>query len=365
MRIALAAIMAMLAAAPAAAADGFHREDLRIAMAAAGPRGLEAMMIRPSGTKRYPLALLSHGAPRDTSAREGMAPNGLYAQATEFARRGFAAVVVMRRGYGDSDGRYAESNGPCDRRNYLASASASAADLRAAVDALGRRADVTTQGMIAAGISAGGFASLALSADPPPGLAAVINFAGGRGSRGDDDVCDEDALVRAFATLGKTSRIPTLWVYAGNDKFFGPQLARRMHAGFTAAGGRAQLIEAPAFGRDGHSLFSAGGASIWTPMVDGFLREMNLGTRDLIAAPAAAALPPPRQLGERGRAGFAAYLASGPHKAFAVSPSGHYAFRAGLRTPARAEEAALAECAKHAPDCALYATGDELAGQGR
>ncbi|MDO9296957.1 S9 family peptidase [Bradyrhizobium sp.] len=364
MRLALAALMALLAAAPATAADPFHREDLRIAMAAAGPRGLEAMLIRPSGTRRYPLALLSHGTPREAAAREGMTPNGLYVQAIEFARRGFAAVVVMRRGYGDSGGGYAESNGPCDRRNYLASANASAADLRAAVDAMSRRTDVTTQGMIAAGVSAGGFASIALSADPPPGLAAVISFAGGRGSRADDDVCDEDALVRAFASLGKTSRIPSLWVYAGNDKYFGPDLARRMHVAFTTAGGRARFIDAPAFGRDGHGLFSAMGVSVWTPMVDGFLREMNLGTRDLIAAPATAAVPPPRQFSEKGRAAFTAYLASGAHKAFAVSPKGQYAFRSGLRTPGLAEAAALAECAKHAPDCALYATGDELAGQG-
>ena len=79
-----------------------------------------------------------------------MTPNGLYAQAVEFARRGFAAVVVMRRGYGNSGGSYAENSGPCDRRNYLLAANASAADLRAAVDAMSRRADVTTQGMIAA-----------------------------------------------------------------------------------------------------------------------------------------------------------------------------------------------------------------------
>lgn len=364
MRIALTALMALLTAAPAALADQFHREDLRIPMAAAGPRGLEAMLIRPAGTRRYPLALLSHGAPRDAAAREGMTPNGLYVQALEFARRGFAAVVVMRRGYGNSDGDYAENSGPCARRNYMIAANSSAADLRAALDAINRRADVTTQGMIAVGVSAGGFAGIALSADPPPGLVAVINFAGGRGSRADDDVCDEDALVGAFATMGRTSRIPMLWVYAGNDKFFGPQLAHRMHAAFTAAGGRARFIDAPAFGRDGHLLFSASGASIWTPMVDAFLREMNLGTRDLIALPAIAVLPPPRQLGERGRTAFAAYLASGPHKAFAVSPKGSYAYRSGLRTPAQAGAAALAECAEHAPDCALYATGDELAGQG-
>ncbi len=261
MRIALAALVALVTAAPAAAADPFHREELRIPMAAAGPRGLEAVLIRPAGTQRYPLALISHGAPRDHAARKGMTANSSYARAVEFARRGFASLVVMRRGYGNSDGDYAENSGPCGRRDYMIAAKASATDLRAAIDAMNRRADITTQGMIAVGISAGGFASIALSADPPPGLAAVINFAGGRGSRADNDVCDEETLVRAFGIMGKTSRIPMLWVYAANDKFFGPELARRMHAAFTAAGGRAQFIEAPAFGRDGHGLFSASGAS--------------------------------------------------------------------------------------------------------
>ena len=168
---------------------------------------------------------------------------------------------------------------PAIAATICVAANASAADLRAAVDAMSRRADVTTQGMIAVGVSAGGFASIALSADPPPGLAAVINFAGGRGSRADNDVCDEDALVRAFATIGKTSRIPMLWVYASNDKFFGPELVRRMHAAFTAAGGRAQFVDAPAIRRDGQRCFPHGSLGLdadgrWIPA-----RE-NLGTRD-------------------------------------------------------------------------------------
>ena len=346
-----------------AAADEFYREDLRIPMAAAGPRGLEAMLVRPSGTRRYPLALISHGTPRDDSARASMTPAGFYRQAIEFARRGFAALVVMRRGYGASDGRYVENSGACAYRNYLVTAKTSAADLRAAIDAMDNRTDVTTQGMIAVGISAGGFASVALSADPPPGLAAVVSFAGGRGSRGDNDVCDEPSLVRAFAELGKTSRTPMLWIYAKNDLFFGPDLAHRMYSAFTASGGRAAFIDAPAFGRDGHSLFT-GGVTIWTPMVDAFLRKQNLGTRDLLAAPKPAALPQPPRLNDTGRAGFEAYLAAGAHKAFAVSPTGAFGYRTGRRTAAEAQEEAQAECTKHSPDCAVYAVDDGLAGAG-
>lgn len=362
MRAALLALLLVAATMQHAAADGFHREDLRITMAAAAPAGLEAMLLRPSGSGRYPLALISHGAPRDPASRTTMSPYRMYRQAIEFARRGFAALVVMRRGYGVSGGRYAESNGPCDARDYLRSARASAEDLAAAVRAMQNRSDVATDGMIAVGASAGGFASIALAATSPPGLVAAISFAGGRGSRGDDDVCDEAALVRAFAALGRTSRIPMLWIYAENDKFFGPDLARRMHAGFTAAGGRAQLIDAAAFGDDGHTLFSRG-IPLWTPMLDRFLREQNLGTRELAATPVPATLSPPPRLGEKGRSAFADYLAASPHKAFAMSPTGGFAYRSGQRSAATAQEAALAGCAKFAADCAVYAVGDEVVGK--
>lgn len=349
-----------LAAAQPAAAQDYIREELRIPMAAAGPRGLEALLIRPAGSGPYPLALISHGSPREASVRPTMSANGLYRQGIEFARRGFAALVVMRRGYGTSGGTYAENSGPCASRDYLRTARASASDLQAAVQAMKNRSDVTTSGFIAVGISAGGFASLALSADPPPGLAAAINFAGGRGSRADDDVCDEDSLVRTAAALGRTSRIPTLWIYAQNDKFFGPALAHRMHTAFTGAGGRAQFIDAAAFGQDGHSLFSRG-IAIWTPMTDEFLGAQNLGRRDMLPPPTPAALPPPPRLGEKGRAGFADYLSAGQHKAFAVSPRGSWASRSGLRSADEARAKVLEACAKYAPDCIVYAINDALA----
>ena len=152
-----------------------------------------------------------------------------------------------------------------------------------------------------------------------------------------------------------------LWVYAANDKFFGPKLARRLYGAFTDAGGRAQFI-----GCSEHSAPTATpcsrqpARSIWTPMVDGFLREQHLGRRDLLPAPTPAALPPPPQLSEKGRAGFAAYLAAGPHKVFAVSRQGGYAYRTGLRTAAEALSATLEACAKLARDCAPYAIDDGL-----
>ena len=349
----------VVAGAPARAAD-FYTEDLRIPMAEAGPQGLEAFLVRPAGTKRYPLALLSHGSPRSFDDRAAMSAHKYYGIALEYARRGFAALIVMRRGYGTSPGGRVDSVGGCANAAYMPAAAIAVADLRAAIDAMGRRTDVTTSGMIAAGHSAGGLATVALTAQAPPGLVAAVSFAGGRGSRDDDDVCNEGGLVQAFATFGKTSRVPMLWVYATNDLFFGPDLARRLYDGFRGNGGNVKFVAAAPYGDDGHYLYSVVGRPQWTPYVDAFLRERGLG-HDVLSPPDP--LPPPSQLNEAARAEFARYLASTVlHKAFAVSPKGGYGWRSGRATADDAQRDSLAACMKWSPTCTLYAVDDRLAG---
>lgn len=75
--IACPAVGLTLAGAPARAAQ-FYTEDLRIPMAEAGPQGLEAFLVRPAGTKHYPLVLLSHGSPRSFDDRATMSAHKYY-----------------------------------------------------------------------------------------------------------------------------------------------------------------------------------------------------------------------------------------------------------------------------------------------
>jgi hypothetical protein len=106
------------AGSPAAYASGLISEDLRIPMAEAGPRGLEAFLMRPADPGKYPLALISHGSPRKSDDRPDMTARKYEPIAAEFARRGFAALVVLRRGYGTSPGGLVDSYGSCSRPNY-------------------------------------------------------------------------------------------------------------------------------------------------------------------------------------------------------------------------------------------------------
>lgn len=363
---ALLAVLALLAATPPARAAGLVEEPLRLAVTLPGPpvgvpASLEALMVRPDGPGPFPLALIAHGAPRQAEERLERTPNGMVPQAREFARRGWAALIVMRRGYGQSDGPYAESTGTCRNPDYLSSGRRSADDLRAAITAAARLPYVDARTVISVGVSAGGLATVALTADPPPGLVAAISFAGGRGSPRDHEVCTEDRLVDAFATFGRRSRVPMLWVYADNDHYFGPDLARRFAAAFTGAGGQATLVMTPPFGEDGHSLFSGKGAPVWTPLVDRFLAQQGLAQRATpVAVPKLAVRPPP-SLSEKGREAFAKYLEAPGHKAFAVSPKGGFGWRTGRRSETEAADEALAYCEQaNGRTCRLHMLDDRV-----
>lgn len=353
----------MLLTAQAAAADTYSREELRIPMPAAGPRGLETLLVRPEVPGKYPLAIISHGAPRKPEDRARMSPWSYYPIALEFARRGWAAAVVMRRGYGGSGEPFAERTGGCDQPDYVYAAQASAQDIKAAITALARRNDIDGTRVLAVGQSAGGLATVALTADPPQGLIGAINFAGGRGSKSDFVVCNEARLVAAFGTFGVKSRTPMLWVYTANDHFFAPVLAARFHAAFTAAGGKAKFVQAPAFGRDGHRLFSQDGIPQWTPYVDAYFVEQKLSQRDQpMALPPLPALVAPAQLSQRGRETFEKYLRGGKHKAFAVSADGHLGWQTGRRSIDEAKAEALKFCVgDKGRDCRVVFIGDEPA----
>ncbi|HYD64671.1 alpha/beta hydrolase family protein [Azospirillum sp.] len=347
----------------AAGAEGIAQQAIRIpaTMTWGGAPvnvSFEAVVVRPDGPGRHPLVILNHGAPRDAAERPGMSPTGMVPQAREFARRGWVAVAFMRRGYGGTGGDYVESSGPCKQPDYVTSGKRGAEDIRAVIAHMVREPYVDGSRVLSVGRSAGGLATVALTADPPPGLVAAISFAGGRGSQREDEVCAEHELVAAFRTFGRTSRVPMLWVYSENDHFFGPRLARQFHEAFTAAGGKAAFIMADAFGTDGHSLFSNAGTPIWSAYVDRFLAERGLAPR---ARPMAQLAPPPG-LSDKARAGFEEYMRASPGKAFATSPDGAWGWRGGRPSVQQAMTDALAACESHAKQaCRLLMIDDARA----
>lgn len=235
---------------------------------------IDVTVFRPTGKGPFPIVVLSHGSPRDAADRRREGRQRLVEQSAPFVAMGYAVLVPTRRGYGESGGSWAEAYGPCAAPDYWSAGLETARDLHAAVDAVRAQPWANASRIVLVGQSAGGFGSLAAAAQRLEGLLAVVNFAGGRGSRGPDDICGESRLVEAVGRYGGAARVPTLWIYSVNDRFFGPEVARRMHRAFTAAGGSAEFVQAPAIGLDGHAYFATAMAD-WAPRVEGFLRRVG------------------------------------------------------------------------------------------
>ena len=318
---------------------------------------LDGLMLRLDDHRPHPLAVLNHGSPRDADDRALVGPAKLQNQMLEFVRRGWTVVSFTRRGYGKSDGGWAETYGPCRNPDYVAAGRAGAADIAGVIADLKTDPRIDKTRITSVGVSAGGLATVALTADPPAGLVAAISFAGGRGSSQSDEVCAEPRLVSAFAGFGRTSRVPMLWVYAANDHFFAPALAQKLLSAFTETGGQATFVAADAFGDEGHFLFSRKGIPVWAPLVDRFLATRGL---TLVASPIDVAGPdiaPPPGLSAGCRETFAKYLVSAPHKAFAAGKTG-CGFATGRADKASAAAAALDYCRKDDDGCSIVNLDD-------
>ena len=330
-------------------AEGIRLDALQIpaeitGVSGRGPLQLEAIVVRPDDGQPHPLAVINHGSPRDAEDRPKMSPYGRWAEAVAFARRGWVAVAFLRRGYGRSQGEWAETYGGCSDPDYAKAGLAGASDIAAVAKFMSSQGYVSKGKWISVGVSAGGFATVALTAMAPQDLAAAIAFAPGRGSSGPDTVCGENRLVAAFAQYGKTSRVPLLWVSAENDHFFGPPLTARLTGAFSNAGGHVTYVKTAAFGDDGHTLFSAGGIPIWSPIVDRYLASNNLVLRDRLIDISTPNVPSPSSLNKRGRDTFKTYLDSGPNKAFVIGGGSHFGWATGRRSVDEAVKDALGFC---------------------
>ena len=247
-----------------------------------GSHRLEALVVRPAKAEGpLPVALITHGKNSKAQENQQLSADLMLPQARDLAMRGWLAVVVMRGGYGHSDGLPGVSRATaymsCENGDLARGFDIEADDLDAALKAIAARPDADGSRAIAIGHSLGGGAVLALAARQPAGLLGVINVSGGAWRSEGDAVCDHDALVTAMATLGKRTRIVTLWMYAQNDSLFPPALVNRMRDAYAKAGGRADLRMFPPVLHDGHNLFADfNGRARWLRALDGFLQAQIL-----------------------------------------------------------------------------------------
>ena len=229
-----------------------------------------------------PVLLLNHGRAVEPEARAALGRVRFSEASHWLAQRGFLVAVPTRIGYGVSGGEDVEASGSCSNRLYPAAFRAAADQSVQLLAELLKRGDVLKDRTVVMGQSFGGATTVALAALNPPGVVAGINFAGGGG--GDpkahpEQPCSPAQLKRLFAGYGQTARMPMLWAYTENDRFFGPKLPREWFDTFREAGGNAEFKQFPPHGDDGHQLF-AKFPQVWQPVVADFLRRQGFDIKD-------------------------------------------------------------------------------------
>ncbi len=236
---------------------------------------MRAHVFRPKGAGPFPLVVINHGSSQNPERRQLAAIPDFALAAHWFVERGFAVVVPQRPGHGETGGPYLEDQGGCEDADFLAAGIRTADSIRAAMRFMLGQPFVQKSGVVVVGQSAGGWGALALARHNPPEVRAVVNVSGGRGGRAynrDNNNCAPARLEATAAEYGRGARVPTLWLYGQGDRFFGPDLARRLAAAFASGGGKAEFHLLPDFGAQGHDLLGSRDAlPVWGPIVARFL----------------------------------------------------------------------------------------------
>ena len=364
--LALAALAAIACAHAAAASPLVEEETLLDVQIEGRSYRLEALIVRRADAKGpLPIALITHGKNFAVDENARKSARDMIGQMHDFAHRGWLAVSVLRRGFGRSDGPETRSGG-CDHQNFRDYFTYNADDLMAALEVVSRRPDADPTRVLAVGVSAGGGSVVALAARQPKGLVGVVNVSGGLHlRRRNGDTCDfADSLTGAFGFFGRQSRVPSLWLYAENDKLFGADLVRRMHAAYVAGGGIAELKIFSQIGDDGHRLWSRfEGRKQWLPELDAFLLANRLPTWDRAALEAKM-----RTVlnVDSSRAAIETYLAAPAPKALAMArTSRKVSWWAGGKDLATMREKSITACEqKNSEPCTVVLENFDLVPEG-
>ena len=275
----LCAVLGVLVLAPAHNASPYVREDIRIPVAD-GHYSLALTILRPRGDGPFGAVVLNHGVGEGARERFLESPTLFIQAASAFVARGYAVIMPLRRGFGETGGAFAEDAGECSSPHYGRGERAAANDVLAAYEFARKLPYVDPDRMILAGQSAGGVASLYAAAQQPEGLIAVLAFAAGRGGNPalhPGMPCAAEALAALFQDLGVSVRVPVLMYYAENDLYFGPAASRSWFQRFQAGGVEAEYVLQPPFGNNGHFVFGdTRGVALWLPTVERFLQRHRI-----------------------------------------------------------------------------------------
>ena len=252
---------------PAKAIDSYGHEFTRDIMV--------TMFYEDSVDGPRPVVIVNHGRAPTAEERKALGRAAYLAISKWLVGQGYFVAVPTRIGYGVTGGPDVEDTRGCANKVYAPGYAASAAQTLQVLEYLRGWKQAATDHVAVMGTSFGGTTAITVAAMNVPGVKAAVNFAGGGGGRprtNPGDPCAPEAMKRLFADYGKTSRIPSLWLYSANDEYFGAKHPRSWFEAFRQAGGVGEFVELPALEGGGHGSFTKNPQS-WQPRVEAFLRK--------------------------------------------------------------------------------------------
>ena len=232
-----------------------NREQQWLVPSLAADRPAHAVLFRPPGDGPFRLAVIAHASTQNALRRAQMPQPEYRALAAFLVARGFAVLVPERLGHGATGGDYLEDQGGCDEAGYARSGRATADQIALALDFLRGRSFIRPDQAVIIGHSAGGWGALALAAEHPKAVSAIIAFAPGRGGHANDEpnqVCEPQTLIAAARSFGHDARIAVTWLVAANDSYFSPELSGQLADAFRGGGGKAEFRVLAPSGSEGH-----------------------------------------------------------------------------------------------------------------
>lgn len=259
--------------------------------ATTGPAAMHTQVFKPPGSGPFKVLLYAHGRPAYASARAQLL-RPIHARHVQYwLAKDYAVVAPIRPGYGATGGPDLESTGvgytstgQCIRSpNPARAAHAAASAQRQALDWVHQQAWARKDHTVLEGHSVGGLSTLALCASNPPGVRGCINFSGGAGAdpqHAPGNLCAPEKITQLMREYGHTTALPSIWLYAPNDLYWGSAPPKQWHAAFHVAATTAKqpastLVTTAPIGSDGHSLQRAGSKQ-WAPPLDAWLRKNGL-----------------------------------------------------------------------------------------
>jgi len=262
---------------------------------------------RPAGEGPFPLVVMNHGrSPGEKRAHQGRFQPEILAR--YLVAKGFVVMAPTRIGYWETYGDFDPENSAC--KNIEPMSIAASQQVLATVEFAKTLPYVDASRWLVAGQSVGGLTAVATVGRAPVGLLGGINFSGGTGGNPDlnpGSPCNPTAIARYWGEIARNAKVPMLWMYWENDKYWGVSNPKAWHRAWVDGGGQAQLVAFGPSGENGHYGVNED-MDHWLPWWTDFCGIWDLTSRRLPPRHRPAALPISQT-----KAGYPPVLRARPH----------------------------------------------------